>query len=238
MSIPFLIPLATALMMQAAADDAPDAPTAESPRPVVVELFTSQGCPMCPDANALLEELGEDEDVIAIAYGVSYWNMFGWEDRFAKPEFNVRQQDYVAAGEATRVYTPHFVVNGSPEKLAFRRETIVEAVDAARPLPPLLGLEESAGEITVRLDGPGRETAANVWMVEYEPGGQVMRIEGGSNAGVDMRHYNMATGLTRLGEWDGGELTFTFPAPDEDEGCVVLVQAADGGPVLAAARLD
>ncbi|MFW6300267.1 MAG: DUF1223 domain-containing protein, partial [Oceanicaulis sp.] len=75
-----LLALVAALFAQDQPDPAPEAGAG----PVLVELFTSQGCPMCPEANALLGEIAADQDVIAIAYGVSWWDMYGWRDEFAQ----------------------------------------------------------------------------------------------------------------------------------------------------------
>jgi len=225
-----LIALIAALFAQPAPAQAPD--PASSSGPVVVELFTSQGCPMCPEANALLEELGAGGSVIAIAYGVSWWDMYGWEDEFARPEFAARQQAYVEAGEAMRVYTPHFVVNGAPEKMRFAAETVRGAVGAARPLPPVV---EIAGD-TVSLDGPARATPAQVWRVDYHPGSQTRRIEGGANAGRSMAHFNMAAELISLGEWAGGPQTFDLAPAEPGLETALLVQDGSGGRIIAAAR--
>jgi hypothetical protein len=202
--------------------------------PVVVELFTSQGCAMCPDANALLEEIGGQDDVIAIAYGVGYWDMYGWADEFARPEFVARQQAYVDAGEAMRVYTPHFVINGAPEKMRFSAETVRRALVGAAPLPPVINIERGS----VRLDGPARGTPAQIWRVDYAPGAMTRQIGGGANAGREMEHFNMASAVTSLGDWTGGAMTFSLAPVNEGEACAILIQDGPGGRILAAGRLD
>lgn len=211
------------------------AQTPEAARgPVVVELFTSQGCPMCPEANALLEEIGAGTDVIALAYGVGYWDMYGWEDEFARPEFAERQQDYVDAGEAMRVYTPHFIINGSPEKMRFSADRIRGAVEAATSLPPALSVSDGA----VHIDGPARDIPAQVWRVDYQPGSVSRRIDGGANAGRTMDHFNMATALTPLGQWSGGAMTLALDPAAGGEAGAILVQDGPGGRIVAAARME
>lgn len=218
----------------------PPAGPAPARGPVVVELFTSQGCGMCPDANRLLADLAaENEDVLALAWGVSYWDMYGWEDRYARPEFNARQEAYVAAGEAHRVYTPHFVINGAPKKFRFRPETIREAVEAETgvPLAPRVA-RVSPSSVSVAFTGPDRESPAEVWLAAYEPGLVTMRIEGGNNAGTQMPHFNMVRALTELPAWGGGEYrVLDETACPADLACAVLIQAFSGGPILGAASI-
>lgn len=206
---------------------------------VVVELFTSQGCGLCPDANRLLSELGEREDTLALAFNVSYWDMYGWTDQFARPEFNQRQQDYVDAGPAHRVYTPHFVVNGAPQVLRFDRGQILGAVRGAEPVALHPSPLRTADGLQVRLNGPAREQAATVWLAAYETGTIERTIEAGSNAGLDMVHFNTVRQLTALPGWSGAEYSVTAePAACPDSlSCAVLVQASRGGPILGASRI-
>ncbi len=220
------------------------ADTNPTPEPVsaetvhVVELFTSQGCPMCPSANALLEEMaGEDADILALAYGVSYWDVYGWQDTFAMPEFGDRQQDYVDVGEARRVYTPHFVVNGSPEKLRFRPDRIRNAVQGADVLPTLITAERVDGRIEVRLDGEARETPAQIWAVAYNAGRETVTPTEGPNAGREVSHFNMVRAIEFADDWAGGEMALSLDAPDEALSVAILVQDGKGGRILTAARV-
>lgn len=90
--------LATALLAGAAqAED----------RPVVVELFTSQGCSSCLPAEALLLDLAEREDVLALAFHVDCWDRLGWPDPYSSPEATARQRDYAGLLGEAQVYTPH-----------------------------------------------------------------------------------------------------------------------------------
>lgn len=228
------------LALFASAQHPPAAPAAPG-GPVVVELFTSQGCGMCPDANRLLAEMGEADgsDVLALAYGVSYWDMYGWEDRYARPEFNARQQAYVDAGEAHRVYTPQFVINGAPTKFRFRPAVIREAVEQTVPVALEPALERIApASVIVSFDGPARDEPAEVWLAAYEPGLHTMPIAAGSNAGLEMPHFNMVRALTALPAWGGGD----YDVLDETAcpaglACAVLIQAPRGGPILGAASI-
>ena len=232
--------LAFALSFQSAEAGAQTPPAETAVQgPVVVELFTSQGCPMCPGANALLAELAAaDANMLTIAYGVDYWDVYGWEDTFAMAAFTERQQAYVDAGEAHRVYTPHFVINGAPEKLRYSEERVRAAVNEAAPLPVLMTTQAGHDAITVRLDGPARRSPARLWRVTYRPGVETRFIEDGPNAGREMVHYNMARDIEALGHWSGGALEMrTDPAPD-GLAAAILIQDGPGGRILSAARVD
>ena len=202
---------------------------------VVIELFTSQSCGMCPGANALLGELAGDGEHLALAYGVNYWDEFyGWPDQFARPEFVARQEDYVSAGQANRVFTPHFVVNGAPERLRFKETRIRTAVNEAETLPAFI----AANEDRVDLSGPERAAPALVWQVSYKAGAEDAPVEGGPNQGVTMNHFNMVRAIEPLGEWAGGDAS--FPLADVQSGLsrAILVQEGVGGVIVSAARLD
>ena len=80
--------------------------------PVVLELFTSQGCSSCPPADALLAELAERPDIIALALHVDYWDYLGWKDSFGSPKYTARQRAYAKAARSRSVYTPEMVVQG------------------------------------------------------------------------------------------------------------------------------
>ena len=88
-------------------------PAAVAAGPVkVLELFQSQGCSSCPPANANLNALAGRSDVIALSYGVTYWDYLGWTDSFAKPAYTERQRAYGRTLGNPNVYTPQMVLNG------------------------------------------------------------------------------------------------------------------------------
>jgi hypothetical protein len=96
--------------------------------PVVVELFTSQGCSSCPPADALLGEFAKQQNVIALAYHVDYWDGIGWRDRYSMPEATVRQRRYVESLRQSSAFTPQAVIGGSRSFVGSDRPGIVAAI--------------------------------------------------------------------------------------------------------------
>ena len=104
-----------------------------SPRgPAVVELYTSQGCSSCPPADALLGELSQMPNVLALAFHVDYWDSIGWRDHFALPTAVRRQQQYVETLGLSSAFTPQVVVDGRSSFVGSDKRRILAAI--AEPL--------------------------------------------------------------------------------------------------------
>ena len=107
-------------------------PAAAQNNKVVVELFTSQGCSSCPPADALLHDLADRLDVIALALHVDYWDYLGWKDSFAKNSHTQRQHRYAQAANATMVYTPQMVIQGKHHVIGSKGMEVMEHVLAQK----------------------------------------------------------------------------------------------------------
>ena len=122
-----------ALLLVCLASPAGPAFARDLQRPVVVELFTSQGCGACIKANTLIADLAGHKDVVALTFPVDYWDYLGWKDTFAKSEFSARQRAYMKAGGQREVYTPQVVVDGAPQA---DRAAVEKAPDMIKAPPP------------------------------------------------------------------------------------------------------
>jgi len=209
--------------------------------PVVVELFTSQGCAACPPADALLGELSMRDDVIALALHVDYWDYIGWEDVFATPEFTQRQHAYGHAAGSTVVYTPQMIVGGRDRVVGVRPMTVADLIQAHRAAPDPVTLSVEAGEGGYHVEAvahmPPPRPAMLVQLVGYMAHAEVP-IERGERAGSVGEHYNVVTSWQVVGEWNGSApFSFTIAqAPDRPH--AVIVQEAGHGAILGAARID
>jgi hypothetical protein len=204
-------------------------------RPVVVELFTSQGCSACLTANALVADLAGRRDVLALTFPVDYWDYLGWKDPFAKPDFSARQRAYQKALGLRDVYTPQLVVDGAAQVGKASPDTapaMIEAAAKAHHRAPAMHIRH--GELTI---GPGRfpSGGADVWLVRYEGQPQETAVKDGENRGVTVIYRNVATSLVRLGSWSGRMKRYPLPqAPSEDADLksAVLLQAKTSGRII------
>lgn len=221
--------------------------------PVVVELFTSQGCSNCLPADAMIADLSRQPEVLTLTFHVDYWDYLGWPDSFARPQFSARQKDYARASGERSVYTPQVIVAGTDTAVSLRPAELMALVDAHHASPAMLNLVS-------RRDGARRQVELQplsdlhgplaVLLVGYVPQ-RTVTIAGGENVGRTISYGNVVVGLSKLADWDGRQplrLTVTpgqeaRPDLPADTRSAVLVQQMLGksglpGPIMAAMRLE
>ena len=211
---------------------------AQSTSPVVVELYTSQGCSSCPPADALLHELAERDDVIALALHVDYWDYIGWKDIFANPAYSNRQRTYAVVGGRRSVYTPQMIVNGTTSVVGAKAMSIADAITKHRAMksPVDISVERSGDTLSIRARNSGSATPMVVQLVRYSPKEDV-RITRGENAGHHLSYAHVVNEWRVLAEWSGRrDLSIEADAAG-DAPVVVLIQASGQGRILAAAEL-
>jgi hypothetical protein len=208
-------------------------------RPVVVELYTSQGCAACTKANALIADLAGRKDVLALTFPVDYWDYLGWKDTFAKPEFSARQRAYMKAAGQREVYTPQVVVDGAPQADRSAVDKAPELIRAAlKAAPPEPDMQLSRGRVAVG-SGPAPEGGADVWLVRYLAQPQETPVKAGENRGVTVIYRNVAVSLQRLGGWSGRPRVYALPKPagkEREVKLAVLLQAHADGRILGALK--
>lgn len=215
------------------------APAAAEQRPVAVELFTSQGCSSCPPAEAVMRELAKRPDLVALEWHVDYWDDLHagatgrWKDPFSSPDHTRRQRAYNRAllGKPS-AYTPQLVIDGQTETVGSRRSEI-ERLIADRPdTENLASLSVASGPegLTVTASAPA---GATVRLVRFAKA-LVTRVEGGENAGETLAEAHVVRRQDVIGVTGASPLVVAARAPAAGEGCAVLIEDGDGGPVLAA----
>ncbi len=212
--------------------------------PVVVELYTSQGCSSCPPADTYLGELARRPDVIALSFHVNYWDYIGWKDPFASPETTNRQRAYARTLRQSYVYTPQMVIDGRSHEVGSKRAEVERRIASLR--------ERGGGKLAVRIDrgadgglsvtipSANRHEAAAVWLVLFDRS-HTTKIKRGENRGRELTYSNVVRRVTRIGSYDGAEMTIPLSLPATEmsarDGCVVIIQSDATGPILGAAMV-
>ncbi len=187
----------------------PGRETAPAPpaTPVLVELFTSEGCSSCPSADALLRQLDDTQpvagaDVIVLSEHVDYWNRLGWTDPFSSALFTERQQQYVTALRAENLYTPQAVVDGAREVVGNDRPALTAAVAAAASPKAALEVRVTARvphSLAVSVTGVvPRDHAGDVFVAVAERD-LTVQVTRGENANKRLRHTGVVRRLARAG---------------------------------------
>ena len=203
--------------------------------PVVVELFTAQGCSSCGKANQVVADMADDKGVLALTYSVDYWDYLGWTDTFAKPAFATRQRAYAQKFSLRDVPTPQVVVGGRQQASGAKAEAVETLVkDAAKAPSNAPDMEFVGGDQRVAVgSGPAPRGGGEVWMVRYDPREQDIAVKRGDNRGQTLVHRNVVRELVRLGPWSGRPKLYRLPASsDDDLKTVIIVQGAKGGRVI------
>jgi hypothetical protein len=208
-----------------------------APRPVVVELFTSQACSSCPPADALLFQLqAQNPDVLALDLHVTYWDGAAWTDPYSLPAATRRQKHYAALRHSYEMYTPEAVVDGEVQFVGSDRHAMRTTIETARAKIRAVGavpvsVEATGDRVSVHV-GPGAG-AASVWLFGFDPH-HTTRVLGGENGGTTLREANVVRSITKLRSWNGQPMVREMTAPAGMKFAVV-VQQPDGA-VLGAAE--
>jgi hypothetical protein len=203
-------------------------------RPLVVELFTAQGCSSCPPADAYLGQLSSRPDVVALAFHVDYWDSSGWRDRFELRQSVERQNVYSRNFHRSSVFTPQFVIDG--RKDAMDTSSIVQALQEPRDAVPVT-LAVREGQVVVDVGEKQGERPSDVVLVAFLRHA-VSNVGRGENAGKALEEFNIVRSIRTLGEWKGATANYKVSVsslPSDATDVAVLVQSRGAGPILGAA---
>ena len=208
--------------------------------PVVVELFTSQGCSSCPPADAMLQDLARRDDVIALALHVDYWDYIGWADSFADPAYTERQRRYARVAGAKMIYTPQMVIGGQDHIVGAKPMELADTIREHRQVRTGVGVVLTRSGEILRIEARGQQAPARpivVQLVRYDPE-ETVAIRRGENAGRTLTYANIVESWQVLGEWQRGQSWVAETPVEGGEPIVVILQERGPGPILAAAELD
>lgn len=214
-------------------------PVSAGDDPVVVELYTSQGCSSCPPADAFLHKLAERDDVIPLAMHVDYWDYIGWKDIFGSAANTKRQRAYARAGGRRMIYTPQMVINGSDHVVGNRPRDVVDVIRKHKSAESYVDLNVERNGNTLSIRGEAEkplQDGLTVQLIRYTPSSTV-EIKRGENAGRTINYANVVTDLDVLGKWDTRSPLAMETSVEGDAPIVVILQHQGAGPVVAAARI-
>ncbi len=223
-----------------AAGMVPFSPMRAGEMPVVVELFTSQGCSSCVPAQAYMRELAKRDDVIALEFHVDYWDYIGWKDRFARPEFTDRQRQYRQTLNSRYIYTPQMVINGRVHNVGSDIAAAERQIRKFREMAdtgPSVTLRHHGDKITVAVGEGHTATPVDIYFVTYDDE-HTTEVTRGENAGVVLINARVVREMHRIGRWDGAanQYIVSLAGKSGEAGCAVLLQMP-GGPIRSAQSL-
>jgi hypothetical protein len=206
----------------------PTLAAAQPARPVVGELFTSEGCSSCPPADAKVAELARTRpDLLLLTFHVTYWNYLGWRDPYSFEAATLRQQRYAALGVSREVYTPALIVDGKLDAVGsdgpmvdhtLRQAALSEETAAS------IDVQRTPSGLTV-LVGAGSGTGT-LLLVGYDRLHQTA-VGRGENGGRTLTEANIVRSMSMLGAWSGRPVRLQVPNPAGQE-VAVLLQRDDG----------
>ncbi len=207
--------------------------------PVLIELFTSQGCSSCPPADKLAGELSKRDDVIVVSLNVDYWDYLGWKDTLARPEFTKRQMSYAKSRGDSDVYTPQMVINGSAHAVGSNRGNVQEVIDNAPAASVPIEISAADNELHIELGEGQARGEATLWLMSVAPEINVA-IERGENSGKTVSYHNVVRMLTPAGMWKGKPEKIIMPRKSivtpGCKSCIAVLQEGEVGPVLGVGR--
>jgi hypothetical protein len=218
------------------------APANVGSRPVVVELFTSQGCSSCVAADAFMEELKSMKGVIAMSFNVDHWDYLGWHDTLADAAYSKRQYDYARLRMDGDVYTPQIIINASNHYVGSDQSAVRTAIHRAQAAKydlwvPLRATHKGK-ELLVEIGENENGSSSTLWLIAIAPSVRV-KILRGENAGREILYHNVVRNLMPGAMWQGEAMLLKFPIEEfvtsDSAAGVALLQIGNVGPVIGAA---
>jgi hypothetical protein len=199
--------------------------------PVVLELFTSQGCSSCPPADALLRKLSTDPRVIPLSFHVDYWNHLGWKDPFSSREWSQRQGEYVRAMKLGSAYTPQLVVNGARQVVGSSAAAVYKAIEEESRRRPEGTVALRRTPDGVKVEAKTARKDVELVIVTYDDGATT-KVKRGENGGKTLANVAIVRSLIRPG-------TLAAHLPIESKrGVMAFLQERGTKRIVSAGRLQ
>ena len=181
--------------------------------PVLVELFTSEGCSSCPPADRLLIDIStkqpyKDAEVITLGFHVDYWDHIGWKDRFSSREYTKRQEEYSRRLRLNSTYTPQIVVDGEREVVGNNRQSVDDAVTKSRGEKADVSLKLKDDQLSINIEKLAAPKGSTVYLAVAESGLR-SAVSSGENSGRSLDHASVVRELRAVGKIEAGKKVYT-----------------------------
>lgn len=211
---------------------------AATERPVVIELFTSQGCSSCPPADKILGALAKDPNLLPLSFHVDYWNWLGWKDPFSHADYTARQSSYNRSLHLRGNYTPQMIIDGKSDVIGSYHKKINKLIDEAKTNNvdiPITLKQEYTHTLTVSLPSiQGKFEQATLWLIGYD-NKKSIHIGAGENRGKTITYHNVVNHLEHIGTYNGEANTLHVSYTNASDHIAVLLQQSNTGNILSAA---
>lgn len=220
----------------------------DNPHPVLLELFTSQGCSSCPPADRVLQKLDKETQsgeltVIALSYHVDYWNRLGWTDPYSSADFSQRQRNYASKINDQGVYTPQLIVQGKSGHIGSREREVRSVINEASRTKHQVSItaslvQEEETMLNYKLTGMATDVILNIALAEKDLENAVPR---GENRGRQLSHTNVVRRLITIKkpEASGNLIIPKEVFSQAENGKIILfVQEQENWEVLGVVALD
>ena len=216
---------------------------AATQQPVVLELFTSQGCSSCPPADALLRQLSaNDPSLLPLSFHVRYWDYLGWKDPFSSAANTNRQRGYARALSAGQVFTPQLIVNGGSSAVGSQESEVQEAIARAKQttasVDVSITLDPTTDKLMAAFTATGQSALhsdADIWGISFNRHSKT-NVGAGENSGRILESINNVVEIKHLGVWHSGDAHSNLQLDSTTEdGLAIIVQAPQQGLILGAA---
>ncbi len=206
-----------------------------APAATVLELYTSQGCPSCPRADRLVEDLSKQTGVITLTCHVTYFDRRGWTDPLSIIPCDARQLAYREAGIAPKIFTPLAVVNGKKYVIGSHEDELRQALQSSASVPTIV-LRNTGGYLDIALPQVTLKKPAAIWIFAIDDL-HAMQIGGGANRGKTINYVNAVRRMAKLMNWDGKPVKMAMPLSGVSaDSFIVLAQYTDGSDIIAAGK--
>ena len=235
----FMVVLAISPAMSALAPS--DAFAGDQP-PVVVELYTSQGCSSCPPADKYMGELTKRRDVLGLTFHVDYWDYIGWKDPFARPENTTRQRQHSRNLGLRNIYTPQMVIQGAANAVGSDRMEVDQAISQTKKLAQVsVNLKHRKnGQLSISIPSSAIKDSAKIFIVAFDDKHSTS-VKRGENGGRKLSYFNVVRDMKQVGTWTGKAVTMNVSiagmANAGRSACAVFMQSERTGQILGAAQI-